>query len=127
MRKFVCRRPRSSKMVYQAVRNLKTGVQSFKAQRYNSSTTLQLLRLTAAQEESAHREYARQRLGTTGRKTLCRELPKWQQEELPTIGRLMDAGALEELVEMVSQRLQGDPLGLLIPGNVLVDVASMHV
>jgi hypothetical protein len=28
----------------------------------------------------------------------------------------MDASALEELVEMVSQRLQGDSLGLRIPG-----------
>jgi hypothetical protein len=29
----------------------------------------------------------------------------------------MDASALEELVEIVSQRLQGDPLGLRIPGT----------
>jgi hypothetical protein len=28
----------------------------------------------------------------------------------------MDASALEELVEMVSQRLRGDSLGLRIPG-----------
>ena len=105
-------------MQYRAVRNLKTGVHSFKKQRYNSSTSLQLLRLAAAQEESAHRVDARQRLGTTGRTTLNRQLPKWQQEELPTIGigQLMDASALEELVEMVSQRLQGDPLGLRVPG-----------
>jgi hypothetical protein len=124
MRKVVCRRKRSTKTVHRAVRNLKTGVYSFKAQSYNSSTTLQLLRLAAAQEESAHRDGARVRLGTTGRKTLCRELPKWQQEELPTIGQLMDPDALEALVEIVSLRLASDSLGMAMPGIMLAHEAG---
>jgi hypothetical protein len=127
MRKAVCKRKRSVEKVYRAVRNLKTGVHSFRAQSYNSSTTLQLLRLAAAQEESAHRDGARARLGTTGRKTLCRELPKWQVAELPTIGRLMDPDALEALLETVSRRLHGDSLGLSMPGIMLGEMAGLPV
>jgi hypothetical protein len=101
MRSTVCRRKRNVEVVHRAVRNLKTGVYSFKTQSYNSSTTLQMLRLAAAQEESAHRANARDRLSTTGRLSLSREVPKWMTEELPIIGRLMDPEALEELVGVV--------------------------
>ena len=73
------------------------------------------MRLAVAQEESAHRTGGRTRLGRTGRKTLNRILPKWEEEALPSIGNLMDPEVLEDLMDSIAHRLEDDPLGLLCP------------
>ena len=80
--------------------NKKLGTHNFKQQAYNSSTSQQLLRLGAAHEESSHRKAGRTRLATTGRKTLKRNVPKWQQEAnpRPPKGKLLDAKALREIL-----------------------------
>jgi len=84
--------------VMKAVRNLKTGVSSFKKTAYRSRSTLQLLRGAVAQERSAHAGGGRARIAVTGRTTLVRSTPKWVEAETPEMGTLLDAGKLEALV-----------------------------
>ena len=54
----------------------------------------------AAHEENSHRKGGRTRLSTTGRKTLKRTVPKWEQEAHPLApkGKLLDAQALRGMV-----------------------------
>ena len=116
MRKVVCRRKGVGiAKIFRAVKGLQDKPHKFVAQGYNTSTTLQLMRLAVAQEESAHRTGGRTRLGRTGRKTLNRILPKWEEEALPSIGNLMDPEVLEDLMDSIAHRLEDDPLGLLCP------------
>ena len=95
--RITCKRKRA-KVVWKAVRNKKHGTVAFKKTSYNSTRTLQLLSTSCSQEESAHGLHGRSRLRTTGRKTLARSMPKWQQEEVPLIGRLLDPVALKEII-----------------------------
>ena len=90
---------KQKKEVFRAVRNRKTGSVAFKKSVYNSCSTLHMLRTSCAQEKSAHRQQGRSRLATTGRKTLARTLPKWQQEELPAMGKLLDHVALSNMLD----------------------------
>ena len=80
--------------------NKKLGTVSFKKQGYNSSTSWQLLRGACAQESSAHRLSGRNRVKTTGRKTLKRTVPKWEEDAnpMPPLGRLLDIAALKTML-----------------------------
>ena len=55
-----------------------------------------------AQEESGHDSHGRSRLSTTGRKTLKRTMPKWNEAERPEIGKLLDPVALADMVARAS-------------------------
>ena len=44
-------------------------------------------------------EYFENNEATTGRLTLCRTMPKWEQEELPQMGNLLDPEALVGMLE----------------------------
>ena len=44
---------------------------------------------------------------TTGRKTLVRTMPKWQEAELPEMGRLLDVAAVVEMLERANEMLTG--------------------
>ena len=96
-RKTVCFRKRS-KEVWKSVKNLKLATTCFKKSAYNSSRTLQMFRIQAAQEESSHAAHGRSRLTTTGRNTLKRNLPKWNEAERPEIGKLLDPVVLAAMV-----------------------------
>ena len=72
---------------------------SFKKQSYCSNSSLQTLRAAASQEASAHGAHGRSRLSTTGCRSLQRTLPKYQEEELPEMGRLLDPDALVYMLE----------------------------
>jgi hypothetical protein len=82
-----------------AVRNLKLGTVAFKKSAYNSSRTLQMARIACMQEESAHGAHGRSRLLTTGRTTLVRSMPKFEQAELPPMGQLLNPDALSVMLE----------------------------
>ena len=99
LKKVTCQRPRAKAPVMRGVLNKKLGRVAFKKQGYNSSTSFQLLRGACAQEESAHRLSGRNRLRTTGRKTLKRIVPKWLEDEhpMPAIGQLLDPSALKRM------------------------------
>ena len=97
-RRLVCFK-KPAQQVMKAVRNKKTGTVSFKKSAYASCSTLQMLRASSSQEASAHRSTGRSRLATTGRLTLCRTMPKWEQEELPQMGNLLDPEALVGMLE----------------------------
>ena len=99
-RRGVCARKRMSE-VHRAVRNVKAGAFSFKTQAYNSSKTSQMVRLAVSREESTGRKYTR--LRTTGCTCLVRSLPKWQAQEAPPMGRLLDVAALEEMLVRVEK------------------------
>ena len=94
----VAHRKRSA-LDIKAVQNLRLGTVSFKKTSYNSSRTLQMSRVACMQEESAHGSHGRSRLSTTGRKTLSRDLPKWEATELPPMGQLLDPDALAVMLE----------------------------
>ena len=96
-RTTVCHR-KPAAQVMKAVRNLKTGLFTFKKSSYSSCSTLQLLRGVVAQERSAHAGGGRSRIATTGRSTLVRTLPKWMEAETPEMGHLLDPVALEAMV-----------------------------
>ena len=101
MRRVVCRRKRSVGGSKRAVKNRKTGKVSFVKQAYHSCVSKQLLRQGAAQEVNAHLSSGRSRLKTTGRKTLTRTLPKWEDEgerPLPTMGNLLDCDSLRAML-----------------------------
>ena len=97
LKKTTCQRPRAIGDVFRSVRNKKLGIIQFKKQRYNSSTSFQLLRGGCAQEANAHRLTGRSRIKTTGRKTLKRTAPKWEEDKhpMPPLGRLLDPEALK--------------------------------
>ena len=101
-RKTCCFRKRSKAEVGKSVRNLKLATVSFKKAPYNSSRTLQMFRTQMAQEESGHDSHGRSRLSTTGRKTLKRTMPKWNEAERPEIGKLLDPVALADMVARAS-------------------------
>ena len=103
-RRIVCKRKRAKEASLRCVRNKKHGTISFKKQSYKSTRTVQLLRTSCSQEESGHAQHGRARLRTTGRKTLSRNLPKWQTDELPVMGRLMDPVALEEILVLAARQ-----------------------
>ena len=105
-RKVVCHRKRAAE-IWRSVRNVRLGTVSFKKQSYNSNSTLQMLRTGCAQETSAHGLHGRSRLSTTGRKTLVRTMPKWQEAELPEMGRLLDVAAVVEMLERANEMLTG--------------------
>ena len=111
LKKVTCQRKRAAELgdVVRAVRNEKLGVVEFKKQRYDSSTSKQLLRGAAAQEASAHRSGGRSRLKTTGRKTLTRTLPKWEEEAhpLPKMGCLLDVEALKPMLARAASFFAG--------------------
>jgi hypothetical protein len=100
-RRVVCFR-QPAKEVMRAVRNKKSGTVSFKKSAYASCSTIQMLRTSSSQEESAHRSTGRSRIATTGRLTLCRTMPKWEQEELPEMGNLLEPEALLGMLEKLS-------------------------
>ena len=58
------------------------------------------MRAGAANELYSHRAAGRSRLKTTGRKTLTRTLPKWEEEgfSLPPMGRLLDIQHLKVML-----------------------------
>ena len=105
--RITCKRKRAKEAVWKAVRNKKHGTVSFKKTSYNSTRTLQLLTTSCSQEKSAHGLHGRSRLSTTGRKTLARSMPKWQQEEAPLMGRLLDPVALRELITAAALQFTG--------------------
>ena len=96
-RKVCCFRKRA-KEVWKSVKNLKLATVSFKKSAYNSSRTLQMFRTQCAQEESAHGSHGRSRLTTTGRNTLKRNLPKWNETERPELGKLLDPSSLSAMI-----------------------------
>ena len=100
-RKVVCFR-KPAKEIWKAVRNAKQKSFSFKKSYYNSCSTLQTMRTISAQEESANNLHGRNRIATTGRHSLQRTLPKYQQEELPEMGKLLDPVALVSMLEKAS-------------------------
>ena len=89
----VAHRKRSA-LDMKSVRNLKLAAISFKKSSYNSSRTLQMARIACMQEESAHGAHGRSRLSTTGRNTLARSMPKWEEAEAPPMGQLLCPDAL---------------------------------
>ena len=97
LKKVTCQRRRSTAPVMRGVINKKLGRVSFSKQGYNSSTSFQLLRGGCAQEINSHRLSGRNRIRTTGRKTLKRSVPKWEEDAnpMPPLGRLLDADALK--------------------------------
>ena len=97
-RKVVCFR-KPAKEIWKAVRNVRQKSMSFRKSYYNSCSTLQTLRTVGAQEDSSHGAHGRNRLSTTGRRSLQRTLPKYQQEELPEMGNLLDPVALVSMLE----------------------------
>ena len=97
-RKVVCFR-KPAKEIWKAVRNVKQKSMSFRKSYYNSCSTLQTLRTVGAQEDSSQSAHRRNRLSTTGRRSLQRTLPKYQQERLPEMGNLLDPVALVSMLE----------------------------
>ena len=100
LKKITCQRKRCTGYTHRGfLKGKLLGAVEFKKQRYNSSTSFQLLRGACAQEANAHRLSGRSRLRTTGRKTLKRTVPKWQEDAfpMPPMGRLLDASAVREM------------------------------
>ena len=102
-RKVVCFR-KPAKDVWKAVRNARLHSFSFKKQSYCSNSSLQTLRTAASQEVSAHGAHGRSRLATTGRRSLQRTLPKYQEEEREQreMGKLLDPDALVVMLEQAA-------------------------
>ena len=97
LKKVTCQRRRATLPVMRGYLTKKTGIVKYKKQGYNSSTSMQLMRGACAQEISAHRLSGRNRLKTTGRKTLKRVVPKWEEDAhpMPPLGKLLDPEALK--------------------------------
>jgi hypothetical protein len=106
---------------FRAVHNAKLGTHCFKQSSYKSCSSLQMMRTELAQSESAHSLHGRSRLQTTGRSTLTRTLPKYQETELPSMGHLLEAEALVEMLEKVFkifERADADELGFGTPADM---------
>ena len=116
-RNRVCHRARTtSSDVMRAVRNLKNGALNFKATNYNSSASEQMMRVMCQQEESAHVKNGRQRLATTGRKTLNRAVPKWETDELPRASKpMLEIGELRRMVAFISNMAANATWGVEMP------------
>ena len=108
-----------SNAFFRGKKDKKSGRTSFKQVNYNSSTTQQLLRLGVAHEHNSHRKGGRTRLSTTGRKTLCRSVPKWESEAANTTattsGSLLDAVELKRMLAIAIQFFEERPLLACVP------------
>jgi hypothetical protein len=121
----VCHR-KYIEVYFRAVHNATIGTHSFKQSAYKSCSTLQMMRTELAQAESAHGLHGRSRLKTTGRSTLTRSLPKYQEKLLPSMGHLLEADALVEMLVKVNEifaAADAEELGFGTPAALIAAMA----
>ena len=124
-RSVVCFR-KPAKEIFKAVRNVKQNSFAFKKSYYSSCSTLQTMRTLVSQEESANNLHGRNRIATTGRHSLLRTLPKYQQHELPEMGKLLDPVALVSMLEKAAAVFSDvAAVGFATPAEV--EGASAHM